>query len=72
MQIAELQSMDSKGSASNWVEEFQIGCVVQGKIQEAKDFGVVISFDKYDIFGFITNYQCKFFSSRLLQVIFDF
>ncbi|KAL5741947.1 hypothetical protein ACOSP7_028679 [Xanthoceras sorbifolium] len=56
--IAELQSSNSKGSELKWVEGFNIGSVIEGKIQEAKDFGVVVSFENYnDVFGFITNYQ---------------
>lgn len=63
LQIAELQFSDSKGSDLKWVEEFNIGNVIEGKILESKEFGVVVSFDKYnDVFGFITHYQCKFFN----------
>ncbi|KAK1575786.1 hypothetical protein Q3G72_008289 [Acer saccharum] len=56
--IAELQSSNSKGSDLKWVEGFKIGSVIEGKIHEAKDFGVVVSFEKYnDVFGFITDFQ---------------
>ncbi|XP_022156044.1 rRNA biogenesis protein RRP5 isoform X2 [Momordica charantia] len=48
--IAKLQSLDE----SDWAEEFAIGSVVEGKVQEVKDIGVIISFEKYhDVFGFI-------------------
>ncbi|CAK9319362.1 unnamed protein product [Citrullus colocynthis] len=48
--IAKLQSLDE----SNWTEEFAIGSVVEGEVQEVKDIGVTISFEKYDdVFGFI-------------------
>ncbi|XP_038881067.1 rRNA biogenesis protein RRP5 isoform X2 [Benincasa hispida] len=48
--IAKLQSLDE----SNWAEEFSIGSVVEGEVQEVKDIGVTISFEKYhDVFGFI-------------------
>ncbi|KAE8649759.1 rRNA biogenesis protein RRP5 [Cucumis sativus] len=48
--IAKLQSLDE----SNWAEEFAIGSVVEGEVQEVKDIGVTISFEKYhDVFGFI-------------------
>lgn len=63
IQIARLQAIDSEGSEVKWVEGFRIGCVIEGKIQEVKDIGVVVSFEKYhDVFGFITHYQCKFVS----------
>nr|XP_015898902.2 rRNA biogenesis protein RRP5 isoform X1 [Ziziphus jujuba var. spinosa] len=56
--IAKLQSVDSDGSESNWAEGFNIGSVVEGKIQEVKDIGVVVSFEKYNhVLGFITHYQ---------------
>ncbi|GAB4851487.1 hypothetical protein Ancab_030889 [Ancistrocladus abbreviatus] len=56
--IAELQFPDSRISELSWVENFCIGCVVEGKIHEVKDIGVVISFENYsDVFGFITRYQ---------------
>ncbi|XP_044501490.1 rRNA biogenesis protein RRP5 [Mangifera indica] len=56
--IATLQSSDPKGSELKWVEGFTIGSVIEGKIQAAKDVGVVVSFEKRnDIFGFITHYQ---------------
>lgn len=62
VQIATLQLLDSKESKSNWSEGFTIGSVVEGKVQEVKDVGVVVSFEKYnDVFGFITHYQCKLF-----------
>ncbi|XP_022966127.1 rRNA biogenesis protein RRP5 [Cucurbita maxima] len=48
--IAKLQSLDE----SNWAEEFGIGSVVEGKVQEVKDIGVIVIFEKYhDVFGFI-------------------
>ncbi|GMJ14782.1 Ribosomal RNA Processing 5 [Hibiscus trionum] len=56
--IAKLQSSDSDGSELKWVEGFNIGSVIEGKIGEAKDIGVVVSFEKYnDVLGFITHYQ---------------
>lgn len=56
--IAKLQSLDSGGSELQWVERFSIGSVIEGKIEETKDIGVVVSFEKYhDVFGFITHYQ---------------
>ena len=58
-QIAKLQLSDTKDSELKWAEGFNIGTVVEGKVRDAKDFGVVISFEKYnDVFGFITHYQC--------------
>ncbi|TQD85713.1 hypothetical protein C1H46_028765 [Malus baccata] len=56
--IATLQLLDSEESKSNWLEGFTLGTVVEGKVQEVKDIGVVISFEQYnDVFGFITHYQ---------------
>ncbi|PQQ21311.1 rRNA biogenesis protein RRP5 isoform X1 [Prunus yedoensis var. nudiflora] len=56
--IAKLQLLDSKEPKSNWSEGFTIGSVVEGKVQEVKDIGVVVGFEKYnDVFGFITHYQ---------------
>lgn len=59
-----MQYLGSTGSDLKWDEEFKIGTVVDGKVEDVKEVGVVISFEKYnDVFGFITNYQCKFFLS---------
>lgn len=56
--ITAIQVSDSNSAEFGWPENLNIGCVVEGKINEAKDFGVVISFEKYsDVFGFITQYQ---------------
>ncbi|KAL9228093.1 hypothetical protein vseg_003707 [Gypsophila vaccaria] len=55
--IAESQVSDSDSELS-WLQTFKIGSIVEGKINEAKDVGVVVSFDKYsDVFGFITEHQ---------------
>ncbi|TYG70322.1 hypothetical protein ES288_D05G304200v1 [Gossypium darwinii] len=51
--IARLQSLGSDGFDLKWIEGFNIGSVI-----EAKDIGVVVSFDKYnDVLGFITHSQ---------------
>lgn len=61
IQIAKLQMADSRCSEL-WTENFGIGSIVEGKIHEAKEFGVVVSFEKYsDVFGFAPRYQCKSF-----------
>lgn len=45
-----------------WVEGFNVGSVIEGKIGEAKDIGVVVSFDEYnDVLGFVTHHQCMYF-----------
>ncbi|XP_074276479.1 rRNA biogenesis protein RRP5 [Silene latifolia] len=55
--IAELQVSDLN-SELGWLQAFSVGSVVEGKISDIKDVGVVVSFDKYcDVFGFITQYQ---------------
>lgn len=67
MQIGKLQSMDSDESESNWADSFNIASVVEGKIQEVKDIGVVVSFEKYNhVLGFITHYQCKSFDECMI------
>ncbi|XP_010317858.1 rRNA biogenesis protein RRP5 [Solanum lycopersicum] len=56
--IAKLQSVDSGSSDLRWVEQFNVGSTVKGKVHEIKEFGVVVSFQKYDdVFGFISHYQ---------------
>lgn len=56
--MAELQLSDVDGNEFKWFEGFNIGSTIEGKVHEAKDFGVVISFERHsDVFGFITNYQ---------------
>ncbi|WRX22777.1 S1 domain - like 5 [Theobroma cacao] len=40
LDIAKLQSSDSDGSELKWVEGFNVGSVIEGKIGEAKDIGV--------------------------------
>lgn len=56
--IAKLQVLNSKIPESNWVEAFSIGNVVEGKVNDVKDSGVVVSFEKYnDVFGFVTHHQ---------------
>ncbi|XP_027363474.1 rRNA biogenesis protein RRP5 [Abrus precatorius] len=56
--IAKLQCLGSDGSDLKWDEGFNIGTVARGKVEDVKDVGLVISFEKCnDIFGFITNYQ---------------
>ncbi|PHU22691.1 hypothetical protein BC332_07798 [Capsicum chinense] len=56
--ISKLQSVDSGGSDLRWVEQFNLGCTVKGKVHEIKEFGVVVGFQKCnDVFGFISHYQ---------------
>lgn len=56
--IAKLQSVDSGSSDLRWVEQFNVGSTVKGKVHEIKEFGVVVNFQKYDdVFGFISHYQ---------------
>lgn len=57
-----LQSSNHNGSELKWVEGFIIGSVIEGKVHESNDFGVVVSFEEHsDVYGFITHHQCKFF-----------
>lgn len=56
--IAKLQLSSSTGSELKWVEEFGIGSLIEGEVEETKNIGAVIRFKKYDdVFGFITPYQ---------------
>ncbi|KAK7345187.1 hypothetical protein VNO77_15745 [Canavalia gladiata] len=56
--IAKLQCLGSSASDLKWDEGFNVGTIAKGRVEDVKDVGVVISFEKYnDVFGFITNYQ---------------
>ncbi|PSS36280.1 RRNA biogenesis protein [Actinidia chinensis var. chinensis] len=56
--IANLQLSNSTRPELKWVKDFTIGDVVEGKVNDVKDFGVVVGFEKYsDVFGFVTHYQ---------------
>lgn len=60
IQIAKLQVLNSKIPEFDWVEAFSIGNVVEGIVNDVKDIGVVVSFEKYsDVFGFVAHHQCK-------------
>lgn len=64
-----LQSSDSVGPNIKWFEDFKIGSVIEAKVQESKEYGIVVNIDKYDgVKGFIAHYQCKLF---LLLLLFD-
>lgn len=59
-QIAKLQALDFESRHLRWVDEFGICSIVEGKVHEIKDFGIVISFEGYnDIYGFISHHHCK-------------
>ncbi|KAL7134052.1 hypothetical protein ABFS83_11G001300 [Erythranthe nasuta] len=56
--IAKLQGLDHEGSELRWVDAFSICNIIEGKVHEIKDHGVVISFEEYnDVFGFISHHQ---------------
>ncbi|KAL8147183.1 rRNA biogenesis protein RRP5 isoform X2 [Apium graveolens] len=56
--IAKLQLSSSTGSELKWVEEFGIGRLIEGEVQETKNIGAVIRFKNCDdVLGFITPYQ---------------
>lgn len=60
VQIAAMHALDAKNFNLNWVSDFRIGSVVEGEIQEIKEFGVVLSFkDHGDVVGFIAQHQCN-------------
>lgn len=71
-QIAKLQALDCEGPGFRWTDAFNICGIVEGKVHEIKDFGVVISFKEYsDVYGFISHYQCmiKLFSPLLFSLL---
>ncbi|PIN20215.1 rRNA processing protein Rrp5 [Handroanthus impetiginosus] len=56
--IAKLQALDSEDPGLRWVDGFGICSIVEGKVHEIKDFGVAVSFEKYnDVYGFISHCQ---------------
>ncbi|GFP79860.1 protein rrp5 homolog [Phtheirospermum japonicum] len=56
--IAKLQVLEPEGPGLRWIDEFGICSIVEGKVHEIKDYGVVISFEEHnDVFGFISHYQ---------------
>ncbi|KAI9127238.1 hypothetical protein K1719_001797 [Acacia pycnantha] len=56
--IDKLLYLGAGGSDLKWGEGFSIGTIVDGKVDDVKEVGVVVNFEKYDdVFGFITNYQ---------------
>ncbi|KAL3625500.1 hypothetical protein CASFOL_030954 [Castilleja foliolosa] len=56
--IANLQVLDSEIPGLRWIDEFGVGSIVEGKVHEIKDYGVVISFEEHNnVFGFISHYQ---------------
>lgn len=68
-QIAKLQSLESTDSGLIWVDGFGLGSIVEGKVHEIKEFGVVVAFEQYDdVFGFISGCQCKTLSWYTVQI----
>ncbi|KAL5976747.1 hypothetical protein ACLOJK_021080 [Asimina triloba] len=58
LNISKLQLADSGSSETKWMEKFTIGSLVEGEIQEIKEFGVVVNFKEHsDVVGFISDYQ---------------
>ncbi|XP_021893902.1 rRNA biogenesis protein RRP5 isoform X2 [Carica papaya] len=56
--ITKLQLSGSKSSGLKWLEGFEIGSIVEGRVLEAKDVGIVVSFEEYsDVVGFIAHNQ---------------
>lgn len=56
--IAKLQSQESSTFESMWDEKFNIGNIVEGKIQKVNDTAVVVGFENYDsVLGVITHHQ---------------
>ncbi|KAL6540426.1 hypothetical protein OROMI_024309 [Orobanche minor] len=57
-EIAKLQVLDSEDPGLRWIDEFGICSIIEGKVHEIKDYGVVISFEEHnDVYGFISHYQ---------------
>ncbi|KAL6563943.1 hypothetical protein OROHE_005183 [Orobanche hederae] len=56
--IAKLQVLDSEDPGLRWIDEFGICSIIEGKVHEIKDYGVVVSFEEHkDVYGFISHYQ---------------
>ena len=51
IQIANLQLSNSTRPELKWVEDFTIGDVVEGKVNDVKDFGVVVGFESTLMFS---------------------
>ncbi|CAN6476370.1 unnamed protein product [Victoria cruziana] len=57
-EIATLQESASEGFDMKWMDSFMVGSMVEGEVQELKEFGVVVSFKEYrDLVGFITKHH---------------
>ncbi|XP_047328490.1 rRNA biogenesis protein RRP5 [Impatiens glandulifera] len=56
--VDEKISKMSSDQCPDWIEEFNIGSVVEGRVIETNKLSVVISFEKHtNILGFITHHQ---------------
>ncbi|GER39943.1 RNA binding [Striga asiatica] len=56
--IAKLQALESEDPGLRWINEFGVGSIIEGKIHQIKDYGVVISFKEHkDVYGFISHHQ---------------
>lgn len=56
--IAKVRLLDSEDPELSWISAFEIGTIIEGKVDDTKDFGVTVSFEKYnDVYGFISHYQ---------------
>ncbi|KAG2317978.1 hypothetical protein Bca4012_069048 [Brassica carinata] len=56
--ISDLQSSDIAESECSWVEEFSIGSLIKGTVQDKNDLGLVVNFDNINnVLGFIPKYH---------------
>ncbi|XP_078436680.1 RIBOSOMAL RNA PROCESSING 5 [Wolffia australiana] len=63
--IASLHAPESSNSALIAGDDFIIGTVVKGEVQELKEYGVVLGFKDRDTVGFVSQYQL---GGRVLEI----
>ncbi|KAJ7541483.1 hypothetical protein O6H91_10G061600 [Diphasiastrum complanatum] len=75
--IAELQALENGGTSAEWTDDLLIGSLIEGEVQEVKDYGVIINLKAHeDVVGFATHYQVdgpvqigKQIRARILDVV---
>ncbi|XP_072958510.1 rRNA biogenesis protein RRP5 isoform X2 [Typha angustifolia] len=68
--IAALHHSNSKNSYINWMESFNIGSLVEGEIEEIKEYGIVLRFkDHGEVVGFVANHQLGGINVELGSVV---
>ncbi|KAI5068389.1 hypothetical protein GOP47_0016734 [Adiantum capillus-veneris] len=56
--IAELQASKSDGAELEWGKDIGVGKVIEGEIQDIKEYGVIVNVQNLkDVVGFVTHHQ---------------